>query len=285
MRGPRPAEAEMSQASAGDSRLGPASIGSQPTGPRASFEQPMHKIWGRLEEVSVGDGSSGSSEKLQQLAMSLEGVQVEDSWESNNNSNSGGNSWERAAGAAGGARARPGPSFAVAVAAVQDHFRGSLGSAAPAGGAPDAAPEAGGKVSRQTRALSLFGPMSARGGAREDPPMPCYDQMLHDSGQCRPCNYFVKKGGCGEKDACQFCHLEHETPRRLRPCKVKRERCKHMVESLASRDLEVVERMGEISERSSLQGSYMRTIMATQAKTTQADGTDIQGDSQPSIAI
>lgn len=36
-----------------------------------------------------------------------------------------------------------------------------------------------------------------------------------------------------------------------------------MVEGLASRGDDVMERMGEISERSSLQGSYLRTVMAT----------------------
>lgn len=276
----------MTQASAGGARLGP---GSRPAGPRPTFEQPMHKIWGRLEEVSVGDdGSSeepGSSEKIQRMAERLEGVQVEDSWDTSNS-----NSWERAAGAvgAGGGRKPPAAARAGPGAAVQEGW--SCGSMAPA---TSGSTEASGRVSRQVMALALFGPMAeaepaARGGDRQDPPAPCYDQVLHDSGQCRPCHYFVKKGGCVEKDECRFCHLEHEAARRLRPCKVKRERCKNMVESLASKDTELVERMGEISERSSLQGSYMRTIMATQAKVqlpARGGGTASDGDSQPTIAI
>jgi len=102
----------------------------------------------------------------------------------------------------------------------------------------------------------------------------CYNYELHNSGRCKPCNFFGKKVGCTGGDSCTFCHLPHTEQKRARPSKVKRDRCKVIVESKAAAAAEQQraapeldsDRVKEIVGRESLQGSYMRSILASRAK-------------------
>lgn len=59
----------------------------------------------------------------------------------------------------------------------------------------------------------------------------------HAEGTCRPCKHWVKKAGCQDGDACQFCHLAHNAGhplRNWRPCRAKRKRLQRLLEQLKS---------------------------------------------------
>jgi len=109
----------------------------------------------------------------------------------------------------------------------------------------------------------------------------CYDYELHNSGRCKPCNFFAKKVGCTGGDSCAFCHLPHAEQKRARPSKVKRDRCKVIAETTTPTPYirEPVaaavpgERLKEMAERESLQGSYMRSILASRARKESTCGT------------
>lgn len=53
--------------------------------------------------------------------------------------------------------------------------------------------------------------------------------LLHQKGQCRPCNYSSSGRGCRNGEACNFCHLAH---RKSRPCKAKRSYCRRVASQL-----------------------------------------------------
>ncbi|CAK0802854.1 unnamed protein product [Prorocentrum cordatum] len=222
---------------------GPWPGGSSGAHDEQAREQPMHRVWGRLEGLSASEGSGSSSGPPEQAARAaevLEGVQFCDD-------SSRSDSCERGGVASGGGRPQ----------GAQREGSSPAAGAQPAWGASAAAP------SQEGESSSSWAPAGRPGGAAAGAAAPVCPRELHDSGQCKPCRYFVKRRSCPEKDACQFCHLEHDTVRRLRPCSSKRDKCKSMADRLASMDDGVMDRMDEISERSSLQGSYMRSIMAS----------------------
>jgi hypothetical protein len=41
--------------------------------------------------------------------------------------------------------------------------------------------------------------------------MPVYEPTEHDCGECNPCAFAMKAGGCTKGDACTYCHEEHST--------------------------------------------------------------------------
>lgn len=52
--------------------------------------------------------------------------------------------------------------------------------------------------------------------------------VLHNEGLCRPCHYFLLKGGCTNGEQCEFCHLPHKKWR-PRPCKEQRQGYKRLL--------------------------------------------------------
>ncbi|CAK0861851.1 unnamed protein product [Prorocentrum cordatum] len=104
-------------------------------------EQPLHKVWGRLEELSASEGSIGSSsgppEQAARAAAALAGVQLcDDSSRSDGERGgeaSGGAQREGSGAAAGAPAAGEASAAGEATAAAPSQEGGSSGSRAPAG--------------------------------------------------------------------------------------------------------------------------------------------------------
>eukprot|EP00931_Biecheleriopsis_adriatica_P001565 TRINITY_DN10195_c0_g1_i2.p1 TRINITY_DN10195_c0_g1~~TRINITY_DN10195_c0_g1_i2.p1 ORF type:complete len:255 (+),score=39.42 TRINITY_DN10195_c0_g1_i2:87-851(+) len=63
--------------------------------------------------------------------------------------------------------------------------------------------------------------------------------LHHDHGQCRPCHFISTKSGCSNGTDCNFCHLNHPKPAKLkqRPCKSKRIMLKRLANTVNGKTL------------------------------------------------
>lgn len=84
---------------------------------------------------------------------------------------------------------------------------------------------------------------------------------LHGSGQCSPCNYFVKARGCTLGAECDFCHLDHSGTMKSRPGKIRRAKFKRVAESAQMAFQDQPELLEQSMDRLAQKGDYMRSLV------------------------
>uniref|UniRef100_A0A7S1EY39 C3H1-type domain-containing protein n=1 Tax=Noctiluca scintillans TaxID=2966 RepID=A0A7S1EY39_NOCSC len=87
--------------------------------------------------------------------------------------------------------------------------------------------------------------------------------QLHSSGACRPCAYVASAEGCRSGAQCRYCHHRHTRKDQRRPCKMKRTRCKELLEVFDQ--VLGPERCQQLDLSHTLEADYMRSILKGRA--------------------
>lgn len=84
---------------------------------------------------------------------------------------------------------------------------------------------------------------------------------LHEAGQCKPCLYLMSRSGCYNGRDCKFCHLPHTKKNRSRPCKMKRNQAKQLVNLLDVAFGHNSSQFQQASLKLSSESPYLRSLL------------------------
>lgn len=86
--------------------------------------------------------------------------------------------------------------------------------------------------------------------------------LLHERGECKPCQFLSKPLGCLAGDNCTHCHFVHETVQKpCRPGKSKRNQCKRVLDALDMYRVDDPVKYKELCERLSSKYEYFRVAL------------------------